>query len=144
MPAKINDGLTNRQRYYRRNRERLLVHNRAKQREWARKDRIAHPERHKYKPAATEKERLIRNEISRKAYQRRAEFLRELKNQPCADCGREYPHYVMEFDHVIPQKGDRFNRLIGFARLVDEMAKCEVVCANCHNIREWERKHHSH
>ena len=31
------------------------------------------------------------------------EFIRSLKAKPCTDCGREYPHYVMDFDHL----GDR-------------------------------------
>lgn len=63
------------------------------------------------------------------------------KSVPCADCGRVYPFYVMEFDHVRGEKA--FN--IGGAkvsrkRLLDEIAKCDVVCSNCHRERTWKNK----
>ena len=65
-------------------------------------------------------------------------LVREAKSVPCADCGRSYPYYVMDFDHV---KG---SKVCGVARLVTtrnkgavlrEIDKCEVVCANCHRMR---------
>ena len=67
--------------------------------------------------------------------------LRELKAVPCADCGVQYPPYVMEFDHVRGQK--LFN--VGSATRLDlsdllaEAAKCEIVCSNCHQERTWVR-----
>jgi hypothetical protein len=33
------------------------------------------------------------------SFHKRREFVRQMKNQPCADCGINYPYYVMDFDH---------------------------------------------
>jgi hypothetical protein len=61
----------------------------------------------------------------------------EAKTVPCADCGRTYPPYVMDFDHrgekvtivsKLPEHGS-------VAKLLAEIAKCDVVCANCHRER---------
>jgi 5-methylcytosine-specific restriction endonuclease McrA len=59
-----------------------------------------------------------------------------LRTHPCVDCG-EPDVLVLEFDHL----GDK---LCSISRglldrplqaVLDEMAKCEVVCANCHRRR---------
>lgn len=55
---------------------------------------------------------------------------------PCVDCGEGDP-VVLEFDHL----GDKeFNIAKGlrdrsWRALLDEIAKCDVVCANCHRRR---------
>lgn len=67
-------------------------------------------------------------------------IVNEAKARPCADCGNEYPHYVMDFDHR-----DRTQKSFGIGRsllrstkiLLSEIAKCDVVCANCHRIRTY-------
>lgn len=62
-----------------------------------------------------------------------------LKDQPCADCGNIFPEVCMDFDHVRGEK--LFNistsSCAGFSydRVMAEIAKCELVCANCHRIR---------
>lgn len=68
--------------------------------------------------------------------------MQELKNVPCADCGVKYPYYVMDFDHLpehvkIAQVGHLANR--SRRRMLEEAAKCEVVCSNCHRERTWQR-----
>lgn len=72
------------------------------------------------------------------------QYLQEVKNNvPCADCGEKYPYYVMDFDHL-PENGKEFN-IAMFSKhktLEDvkiEIAKCEVVCSNCHRARTWQR-----
>jgi 5-methylcytosine-specific restriction endonuclease McrA len=57
-------------------------------------------------------------------------------DHPCSDCGERDP-VVLEFDHV---RDKRFSIGAEIARqpwqaLLDEMAKCDVVCANCHRRR---------
>lgn len=56
----------------------------------------------------------------------------------CIDCGyREHPA-ALDFDHVGDDKTDHVGRLrsrASWIRLVAEIDKCEVVCANCHRIR---------
>lgn len=74
------------------------------------------------------------------------DYVREFKKHynVCADCDREYPPYVLEFDHVDPSQ-KRFN--IGNAKsvpsmeaLIEEINGADLVCSNCHKIREHERK----
>jgi len=68
------------------------------------------------------------------------EFLRRLREVPCSDCGIRRPACVMDFDHRDPS-AKRFTLTSGRAalksrtELQDEVAKCDVVCANCHRLR---------
>lgn len=61
------------------------------------------------------------------------------KARPCVDCGIQYAPWQMDFDHVSGKKVERVSQLAhdsGSIRLVlAEIAKCEVVCANCHRNR---------
>lgn len=64
------------------------------------------------------------------------------ESTPCQDCGGFFIALVMEFDHIKGKK--RFNissKLEGSkTKLKIEMAKCELVCANCHRVRTHKRK----
>ena len=67
---------------------------------------------------------------------------RQMKSRPCADCGVRYPYYVMDFDHVDGDKEMIISTLVnrgGRTRLLAELAKCDVVCSNCHRERTWQR-----
>jgi hypothetical protein len=81
-------------------------------------------------------------EIARVALRQRAtlDWLRNLRRVPCMDCGGVFPPHVMDFDHRDPtQKSFSLaaekvllkNRKV----LEAEVAKCDVICANCHRIR---------
>ena len=67
-------------------------------------------------------------------------WLRELRRVPCMDCGRTLAPHVMDFDHRDP-KMKSFSLTTGKAYLKNravleaEIAKCDVVCGNCHRIR---------
>ena len=64
-------------------------------------------------------------------------WLNELKSKPCLDCGKTLHHAAMDFDHV------RGNKVVGIAqmwswsrdKILRELEKCDLVCANCHRIR---------
>ena len=60
---------------------------------------------------------------------------------PCADCGIFYPHYVMDFDHLFDKKFNISTNIKrkGRRQLLAEIAKCEVVCSNCHRIRTYKK-----
>ena len=66
-------------------------------------------------------------------------YLNKIKNVPCMDCGIQYPPYVMDLDHRDPeQKIDNVGRFISsgsWDKLIQEIEKCDVVCANCHRER---------
>lgn len=57
-----------------------------------------------------------------------------LASHPCVDCGEDDP-VVLEFDHL-RDKDRAISSAVhngwGWERLVREMKKCEVRCANCH------------
>lgn len=70
-------------------------------------------------------------------------FVRRLREQPCTDCMGEYPWYVMEFDHCRGVKDTDIAKMVhkpvGMERLRREIAKCDLVCANCHRARTYAR-----
>ncbi len=76
--------------------------------------------------------------------EKRDEVYRYKESVPCADCGNFFPHYVMDFDHVRGEKEFNISSLISSRgtrkRIWDEIAKCDVVCANCHRIRTYKEK----
>lgn len=69
-------------------------------------------------------------------------IIRAAKARPCMDCGVEYPYYVMQFDHLndkefnVGHTGPTGGRM----RLLQEIEKCDVVCANCHAERTHQRR----
>lgn len=77
-----------------------------------------------------------------KAYLSR--YIQELKSKtPCLDCKISYPYYVMDFDHVRGRKHKNVMELIptlSKKKIDEEIAKCEIVCSNCHRIRTHDRK----
>ena len=84
------------------------------------------------------------NKEDRRAFDRRRrdrirEIKKKAKDKPCADCGIKYPHYVMQFDHVRGEKviaiGSATARIRSATALLQEIAKCDVVCGNCHAER---------
>jgi hypothetical protein len=65
-------------------------------------------------------------------------------DMPCTDCGISYHPCVMQFDHIADNKdravANLVNQAVSIARLQAEIDKCELVCANCHSIRTYERR----
>lgn len=85
-------------------------------------------------------QRCILNKKKMRA-ERRKWLLEYLKKQRCMDCGESNP-IVLDFDHVRGKKRDSVPRLLVEVSLKAaqlEIKKCEVVCANCHRKRTYER-----
>ena len=61
------------------------------------------------------------------------------EGQPCADCGAIFAPFIMHWDHLPGHlKVDEIGSMISSARrarILEEVAKCELVCANCHVMR---------
>lgn len=74
----------------------------------------------------------------RKKRKRNQDFILEyLKTHYCVDCGEDDP-VVLEFDHLRDKEeniSDLINQRKSLKRIKAEIAKCEVVCANCHRVR---------
>ena len=71
---------------------------------------------------------------------RTTSFLRSLREVPCADCGGRFAGHQMDFDHRDPSTKSfellKSRALLkNRAQLLAEVAKCDVVCANCHRLR---------
>jgi hypothetical protein len=58
------------------------------------------------------------------------------QSHPCADCGEMDP-VVLEFDHLRDKRFEVTNQFASrnWQEILDEIAKCDVVCANCHKRR---------
>ena len=75
---------------------------------------------------------------------RLVDWMRELKSRPCTDCGGQFHPAAMAFDHPpgAPKRLEISNLVrrgsVGLART--EIAKCEIVCANCHAVRTFIRR----
>jgi hypothetical protein len=87
------------------------------------------------------KERAFKLQRDRRQALRK--YVIEVKTKAsCADCGIDYPHYVLDFDHV---RGEKVGNICQLARegnrkkLLEEIDKCEIVCGNCHRHRTWMR-----
>ena len=69
-------------------------------------------------------------------------LLRDLRRVPCGDCGGTFEPHQMDFDHR-ESSSKSFHVTSGRAmlmsrdRLNTEVQKCDIVCANCHNVRTW-------
>jgi hypothetical protein len=67
-------------------------------------------------------------------------FIDKLKAVPCFDCNKIYPPWVMQFDHLY-DKEYQLSKMCSYSKemILQEAAKCQVVCANCHAIRTHNR-----
>ena len=91
-----------------------------------------------YKDEEARKE-YMRN-WSRKRRERNRDEVREFKVQNgCTDCGYNLHHAALEFDHTDDKHANVANLLSDTKRLWEEIAKCDVVCSNCHSIRTYNR-----
>lgn len=86
-------------------------------------------------------------EYSKVARERiRAFITAHLKTNPCVDCG-EANIIVLEFDHIRDKDfnlSDAARKGVSMKKLKDEIAKCEVRCANCHRRKTYERSGLTH
>ena len=81
----------------------------------------------------------------KREWAKRRAFLNQIKNVPCADCHVVYDPCCMDFDH---RPGAVKAFAIGttikarMESLLAEIAKCDIVCANCHRIRTHRLRDH--
>jgi hypothetical protein len=82
-------------------------------------------------------------ELHAAAYAATRALLDELKDVPCMDCGRTFPPECVDFDHR-PGETKRFSLNHSGGRtsgaIMAEVAKCDIVCANCHRTRTRSRR----
>lgn len=83
----------------------------------------------------------IRWRRSRVAAANRERVRNYLQARSCADCGED-DWVVLEFDHLRDKSAGVAELVAGGYRwesVLEEIEKCEVVCANCHHRRTYDR-----
>jgi hypothetical protein len=92
------------------------------------------------------------NQISHKEYRRKIrdrnrEYVRKIKeSSPCTDCEQFYHYSQMDFDHIDFKKQNiakLVNSEASIKTIKQEIAKCQLVCSNCHRLRTWLRMQQS-
>jgi hypothetical protein len=110
------------------------------------------PEERKRRNAPWQKrspEQRVRDTKSQiRADKLRREWVNSLKQDPCFDCGNRFPPYVMDFDHrpgtdkahAIMSCVSMLATRVPRATVLAEIAKCDLVCSNCHRERTHQRQ----
>ena len=107
-------------------RKKTLPERREKHREWCK--------------ANPEKARANWNRGREKKRQALKEWVWNLKKAPCMDCGQTFHPVCMDFDHR-PDTDKIADVSVGVSKrwskekLLVEIAKCDLVCSNCHRMR---------
>lgn len=87
---------------------------------------------------------VTRTYVQGKSAADRVEYVREYKlSHGCADCGYRAHHVALDFDHLpgtTKVRDIKRGQQLGWVALLEEIAKCEVVCANCHRVRTHARR----
>lgn len=78
----------------------------------------------------------IRKRRARRRAEAKAFVIEYLKAHPCVDCG-ETDIVVLELDHLRDKRANVSTLISGSEvwRIKEEIAKCDVVCCNCHRRR---------
>jgi hypothetical protein len=72
-------------------------------------------------------------------------YVDELKQaSPCADCKQSFHPVAMDFDHLpghtkLKSIAYMVMRRWSLSSIIEEIAKCEIVCSNCHRVRTIKR-----
>lgn len=114
-----------------------------RERDWVENNRESHRvAARKYRKDRYEREGRWRDE-GEKAKKLKAWML-EVKSAPCTDCDKSFDACCMDFDHVSSPKlynvASMFAHHYSREKIEAEIAKCELVCANCHRIRTRDRR----
>ena len=83
---------------------------------------------------------MITKKNRRATQERLRKLVKDLKEAtPCKDCQTKYPYYVMQYDHRDGSTKEgivsSIVNTLGEKALLREIAKCDLVCSNCHAIR---------
>jgi hypothetical protein len=74
----------------------------------------------------------------------RRELINAIKvERGCAECGYNAHPAALDFNHVRGEKIFNVSQdpKVALHRLKAEIDKCDVLCANCHRVHTYERRH---
>lgn len=103
---------------------------RAYYRDWYQKNKAQHLKN------VAKRKKLVKVDVRQK--------LQEVKNKPCFDCGGKFIPFQMDFDHRPDEKKSEdvsvmVAREFSWKSIQAEIDKCDLVCANCHRLRTYNR-----
>lgn len=90
------------------------------------------------------RDKETRKRNAKKYHIRNQKFIWQyLCKHPCIDCGEKDP-IVLDFDHVRGKKKWNVSRMgstwtYSLQKIAEEIAKCDVRCANCHRRVTYKR-----
>lgn len=99
-----------------------------------------------YRRNYNEQKRSVKQERDRQRRLETKAAIDALKAAPCADCARCFPPVAMDFDHVGGKTRSIATMVASAYKLdliLEEIKKCEIVCACCHRLRTAARKENS-
>ena len=93
------------------------------------------------------KEASKQYEWVKRAREKKRKQLQELKTgKSCKKCKQLFPHYVMHWHHRNKEEKEfEISRAvrdnISWIKIMLEISKCDLYCANCHSIVEWQERY---
>ena len=98
-----------------------------------------------YHANRSDSEKLRKVDLQAERYRKNLLWVREIKaKRQCVVCGVS-DYRVLHFDHLPEHEEaisitDALRKGYSKQRMLQEIAKCEVICANCRSIRTFEKK----
>lgn len=87
-----------------------------------------------------ENQKRAQREWIKRQRQDRNQYVSSLKTGPCIDCGETFDPCAMDFHHreeeiKVGNISNLARALVSHEELDVEIAKCDLICANCHRVR---------
>jgi hypothetical protein len=94
--------------------------------------------RERYKNSNGKVRKKLKQQEAARKLEIEKKIVDHLKNNPCVKC-QESNILVLDFDHIRGEKEFNIAKAIwdvySWERIEKEIAKCQVLCANCHRIK---------
>ncbi len=92
-----------------------------------------------WRKANPDKVRRYSRSNGKRHREKKREWIYGLKDKPCMDCGGSFPPCVMDFHHRPGEEKVLELNSVCWSRkeevILTEIAKCDLICSNCHRIR---------
>ncbi len=89
---------------------------------------------------------LLRLKQHRQRIRKLVNRWKELKG--CSVCGFKGHHFQLDLDHIDKTTKNNKDNSRAYEpswkleRVKEELAKCQILCANCHRLKTWKEKDH--
>lgn len=83
-----------------------------------------------------------KNELVKNRHKKLRDKIWVIKSDSCTDCKYRFHPFCMDFDHLENKEiniADMLSLNYSLKKVLEEIKKCDLVCANCHRLRTWNR-----